>query len=66
MKNTVKSLMAGLMATGCLIAYGVTWTHLETGGADRFRLITTMGGCVFGDSPAQASGLMLQTGRIEE
>ena len=33
MKNTVKSLMAGLMATGCLIAYGVTWTHLETGGA---------------------------------
>ncbi len=37
-----------------------------SGGADRFRLITTMGGCVFGDSPAQASGLMLQTGRIEE
>ena len=33
MKNMVKSLMAGLMATGSLIAYGVTWTHLETGGA---------------------------------
>ena len=34
MKKMVKSLMAGLMATGSLIAYGVTWTHaLETGGA---------------------------------
>ncbi len=34
MKTTLKTLVFGMMATGCLIAYGVTWTAtLETGGA---------------------------------
>lgn len=37
-----------------------------SGGADRFRLITTMGGAVFGTTPSQVGGFMLQTGRIEE
>lgn len=35
-------------------------------GVKRYRMITTMGGFVFGEQPARAHGMVLQCGRIEE
>ena len=37
----------------------------QTGGPGRFRLITTMGGYVFGTLPASSGNFTLQVGRLE-
>jgi hypothetical protein len=37
----------------------------QTGAQSRFRLITTMGGFVFGAQPASSGNFTLQVGRID-